>query len=211
MGYYKFEKETKISSERELKEKFSENELRIRGESASVTFNGCIKLIGKIIFEGNCSLADGVCIDEGCIISESSIGKRSTIRPYSLIYKSILGKDNIIGPFCFIRDKSNVSNSCVIGNTVELVRSQISNHVKISHQSYIGDADIGESTIIGAGSVFCNYDGIKHQKTKIGSNSLVGSGSMIISPVIVGENVTIAAGSIVNKDIKNNVKYIQKR
>ena len=211
MGYYKFSKETTISSEAILKKTFAEDDLKIRGENSSITFNGLVILMGKIIFEGNSKLEDGVYIDEGCIISDSQIGKRTKIRPYSLLYKSTFGEDNIIGPFCFVRDKCNINNSCIIGNAVELTRSTIRDYVKISHQCYIGDAYIDSNVIVGAGTVFCNYDGEQHQKAIIGSKTLIGSGSMIISPIHIGKSVTIAAGSVVNKDIVDNKKFIQKR
>ena len=90
-----------------------------------------------------------------------------------------------------------------MGNFVEIKKSSVSKNVKINHLSYIGDTDIGSSTNIGAGTITCNYDGKNKNKTKIGKEAFVGSNSTIIAPIKIGNNVTMGAGSVFNKDIPN--------
>ena len=185
-------------------------EIYLESESELI-LQGNIKLGKNITFSGKVSIDNGVKIENGCILKNISIGEGSHIRPYSVLENSKFGEGNIVGPFCFVRDNSEIGDNCIIGNHVELTRSEIKNNVKISHQAFLGDIKIKDDAIIGANCVSCNYaDGERHFSF-IGSNTLVGSGSMLISPIVIGNNVVIGAGSVVSKDIKSNTKFIQKR
>ncbi len=126
------------------------------------------------------------------------------IKSFSHIEKSRIKKGSTIGPFARIRGEAIIGEETKIGNFVEIKKSNISKRVKINHLSYIGDAEIGSSTNIGAGTITCNYDGKNKNKTKIGKNSFIGSNSTIIAPIKIGDNVTMGAGSVFNKDIPNN-------
>ena len=110
----------------------------------------------------------------------------------------------VIGPFARIRGKTVIGKESKVGNFVEIKKSTISENVKINHLSYVGDTDIGSSTNIGAGTITCNYDGKNKHKTKIGEGSFVGSNSTIIAPIKIGNNVTMGAGSVFNKNIPND-------
>ena len=210
MKCYIFDKPTVFKSSEKLREFFDLENIYIDNES-QVTFNGEVYLSENVYFRKNCHFDSGLSIDVGCILSEVNTGKRVKIRPYSVISDASFGNDNILGPFCFIRDNTTVYNECIIGNNVETVRSTIYSGVKISHQAYIGDSTIKDNTIIGSNTVFCNFNGTEHKKSSVGSNVLIGSGTMIIAPVEIGNNCIIAAGSIVNKDIPNHTKYIVPR
>ena len=126
------------------------------------------------------------------------------IKSFSHIEECKIKKGSIVGPFARIRGGTIIDEESKIGNFVEIKKSNISKKVKINHLSYIGDAEIGPSTNIGAGTITCNYDGNNKNKTKIGKNSFVGSNSTIIAPIKIGDNVTMGAGSVFNKDIPNN-------
>ena len=126
------------------------------------------------------------------------------IKSFSHIEECKIKKGSIIGPFARIRGGTIIGEKSKIGNFVEIKKSNISNKVKISHLSYVGDTEIGSSTNIGAGTITCNYDGKNKNKTKIGKNSFVGSNSTIIAPIKIGDNVTMGAGSVFNKNIPNN-------
>jgi bifunctional UDP-N-acetylglucosamine pyrophosphorylase/glucosamine-1-phosphate N-acetyltransferase len=126
------------------------------------------------------------------------------IKSFSYIEECKIKKGSIIGPFARIRGGTIIGESSKIGNFVEIKKSNISNEVKINHLSYIGDTEIGSSTNIGAGTITCNYDGKKKNKTRIGKDSFVGSNSTIIAPIKIGDNVTMGAGSVFNKSIPNN-------
>lgn len=127
----------------------------------------------------------------------------SEIMPFTHIDKSTIDSDTSIGPFARIRPNSSIGKSCKIGNFVEVKASKIGDGSKASHLSYIGDADIGESVNIGAGTIFCNYDGFEKYKTEIGDNTLVGANSALIAPVKIGKDVIIGAGSAVTEDAQD--------
>ena len=126
------------------------------------------------------------------------------IKSFSHLEECRIKKGSIIGPFARIRGGTIIGDKSKIGNFVEIKKSKISNKVKINHLSYVGDTEIGSSTNVGAGTITCNYDGKNKNKTIIGKNSFVGSNSTIIAPIKIGNNVTMGAGSIFNKDIPNN-------
>ena len=126
------------------------------------------------------------------------------IKSFSHIEECRVKKGSVIGPFARIRGGTIIGEKSKVGNFVEIKKSDISNKVKINHLSYVGDTEIGCSTNIGAGTITCNYDGKNKNNTKIGKNSFVGSNSTIIAPIKIGDNVTMGAGSVFNKDIPNN-------
>ena len=179
--------------------------------NSEITLHGKIKFGDNISLSGKVIILDGSIIDNGCILKNITIGKNNSIRPYSVLENSEFGDNNIIGPFCFIRDNTKVNDGCIVGNQVELARSILSNGVKISHQAFMGDMVIGDNTIIGAGCISCNYSEGERYLSKIGSYSVIGSGSLLVSPVQIGDNVVVGAGSIVLKNISDNDKLIQKR
>ena len=126
------------------------------------------------------------------------------IKSFSHIEETKIKKGSIIGPFARIRDGTIIGENSKVGNFVEIKKSNLSKKVKVNHLSYVGDTEIGSLTNIGAGTITCNYDGKNKNKTKIGKNSFVGSNSTIIAPIKIGDNVTMGAGSVFNKDIPNN-------
>ncbi len=126
------------------------------------------------------------------------------IKSFSHIEETRIKKGSIIGPFARIRDETIIGENSKVGNFVEIKKSNLSKKVKVNHLSYVGDTEIGSLTNIGAGTITCNYDGKNKNKTKIGKNTFVGSNSTIIAPIKIGDNVTMGAGSVFNKDIPNN-------
>ena len=143
-------------------------------------------------FEGECE------VGSGCVIKKSVIIE-SEIRPLSVIEEAVI-KNSGIGPMARIRPKSELIDTH-IGNFVEVKASKLKG-IKAGHLSYLGDSEIDEGSNIGAGSITCNYDGKNKYKTKIGKNVFVGSDTKFIAPVVIEDDVIIAAGSVVNKDIK---------
>lgn len=140
---------------------------------------------------------DTVFIDENV-----SIGRDTVIQPFTVIRgKTIIGKGCSIGPFAHIRPDTVIGDFCRIGNYVEVKKSRIGSHTNVSHLSYIGDAEIGSSVNIGAGTITCNYDGKNKNRTVIGNNVFVGSDTKFVAPVKVGNDVVIAAGSVITEDV----------
>ena len=143
-------------------------------------------------FEGECE------VGSGCIIKKSVIIE-SEIRPLSVIEEAVI-KNSGVGPMARVRPKSELIDTH-IGNFVEVKASKLKG-IKAGHLSYLGDSKIDEGTNIGAGTITCNYDGKNKYKTKIGKNVFVGSDTKLIAPVVIEDDVIIAAGSVVNKDVK---------
>jgi bifunctional UDP-N-acetylglucosamine pyrophosphorylase / glucosamine-1-phosphate N-acetyltransferase len=133
------------------------------------------------------------------------LGKNVVIKSFCHIEGAIIQDNSIIGPFARIRPNTHIKENVKIGNFVEVKNSYISEHSKINHLSYIGDAEIGSSTNIGAGTITCNFDGIKTKsKTFIGHNVAVGANSCLVAPVNIADNAFIAAGSVITKNVEEN-------
>lgn len=152
------------------------------------------------VFIGDVSLGDGVLIDAGNVISNTSIGAGTHIKPNCVIDDSIIGADVAIGPFAHLRPKTVLADKVKIGNFVETKKTQVGLGSKINHLSYVGDATLGADVNIGAGVITCNYDGVNKFNTIIGDNAFVGSNSSLVAPVKVGKGATIGAGSVITKD-----------
>lgn len=150
-------------------------------------------------------------IDETAVlIGKCYIGQNTKILPYCVLDNATIGDNCTIGPHCHIHGQSEIGDNCRVGNYVEINRSKLHNGVKVAHLTYVGDAEIQSNTNIGAGVVFCNYDGNEKHHTHIGQNCFVGSNSSIIAPRSVGDNCVIGAGSVVDCDLKNNQFFISR-
>jgi len=205
-----FEQRTEIRDSSILEERFGCLEVDLE-EAAVVVFVGSASLARGVHFRGFCEIGDQVSIDTGCVLDNVSIGTGTKIRSHSILNNCRFGENNIIGPYCFVRDHTRVGDSCIVGSHVEIARSKLGNDVKISHQAFVGDATLDHEVVIGAGVVFCNFDGNEKQSSVVGMGTLVGSGTLIVSPVVVGAKVIVGAGSVVNKNIGDNERFVQIR
>lgn len=205
-----FEQETPIDSQPELQALFKSDCVYLTS-GARVVFCGETTIGPDVTLSGDCSFLGSTQIDKGSSLTNVRFGHGNVVRAYSILSDAAAGNRNIFGPFCFIRDKCRIADDCIVGAYVETARSTFDVGVKISHQAFIGDAEIGARTIIGAGVVFCNFDGRGRQKIQIGPDVTVGSGSLLIPPLVIGEDATIGAGSTVTKDVAAGTKLIQKR
>ena len=151
---------------------------------------------------------------------DTKIGKNVIINPYVVIGQKVKIGNNVkinsfshledckienkveLGPYARIRPGTILKDGSKIGNFVEVKKSIIGKKSKINHLSYIGDSEIGKKVNIGAGTITCNYDGIKKSKTKIKDNVFVGSNSSLVAPVLIEENSFIGAGSVITKKVK---------
>ncbi len=149
----------------------------------------------------NCEIGDGVHIFSGCEIYDSMIGSGSTVK-CSIIEKSIIGKNNQIGPFTHLRPNSKTCDNVKLGNFVEVKNSILHDGVKANHLAYIGDCEIGENTNIGCGAIFVNYNGKIKQKCKVGKNCFIGSNVNVIAPIEIADGSYICAGTTITEDTK---------
>ena len=148
-------------------------------------------------------IGSGSRIGPGSLIENSQIGKNSSVL-YSVISDSMVADNTRIGPYAHLRGDSQVGSHCRIGNFVELKKAQVGDRSNAAHLSYLGDATLGEKVNVGAGTITANYDGVKKHKTKIGDRSKTGSNSVLVAPVTLGEDVTVAAGSVVTKNVEDD-------
>lgn len=162
----------------------------------TVIYPGAI-LQGKTVIGENCQILGTT------RIIDSTLGNDIKVES-SVIEESILEDGVTMGPFAHLRPKSHLKEKVHVGNFVEVKKSTLEKGVKAGHLTYLGDAQIGEDTNIGAGTITCNYDGKNKFKTVIGKNSFIGSDSMLVAPVIIGENALIGAGSVITKDVPDN-------
>ena len=152
------------------------------------------------IFEGTVNLGKGVKVGAYSIIKNTRVDGNTQIAAYSHIDNAEIGIGCHIGPFARIRPGSKLQNDVHIGNFVEIKNSEIANHSKANHLSYIGDASIGSRVNIGAGTITCNYDGANKFRTVIEDDAFIGSDTQLVAPVTVGRGATIGAGSTITKD-----------
>tara|TARA_A100001011_G_scaffold386974_2_gene463930 strand:- start:66 stop:716 length:651 start_codon:yes stop_codon:yes gene_type:complete len=130
------------------------------------------------------------------------IGNNVVIKSFSYIEGAKIENNVMIGPYARIRAGTYLKNGSKIGNFVETKKSKIGSNSKINHLSYIGDTQIGKNSNIGAGTITCNYDGVKKYKTKILDNVFVGSNSSLIAPLKINKNSIVGAGSVITKNVK---------
>lgn len=153
------------------------------------------------VFEGTVSLADGVKIGPYCVIKNALIGKDSEIAAFSHLDGAKVGDQAKVGPYARLRPGAALADAAHVGNFVEIKNSNIGQGSKANHLSYIGDADVGAGVNIGAGTITCNYDGVAKHQTTIGKNVFVGSDTQFVAPVTIADDVIIAAGTTVTKDV----------
>ena len=152
--------------------------------------------------------------------TDTKIGKNVTINPYVVIGTKVKIGNNVmidsfsyledcrieskveVGPYARIRPGTILKDGSKVGNFVEVKKSTIGKNSKINHLSYIGDSQIGKNVNIGAGTITCNYDGVKKSKTKIKDNVFIGSNSSLVAPVTVNENSIVGAGSVITKNVR---------
>ncbi len=162
----------------------------------TIIYPGAV-LQGKTVIGENCQILGASRIVDSILRNNIKVES-------SVIEDSILENGVTIGPFAHLRPKSHLKEKVHIGNFVEVKKSVLEKGVKAGHLTYLGDAQIGEDTNIGAGTITCNYDGKNKFKTVVGKNSFIGSDSMLVAPVIIGENALVGAGSVITKDVPDN-------
>lgn len=155
------------------------------------------------IIEGKSKIGSGSLLGPNTHIVNSNIGDKAEI-VNSSVQDSDIGDKSKVGPFARIREHAKVAANCKIGNFVELKKTIFTEGVKASHLAYIGDAEVGKETNIGAGTITCNYDGEKKHKTIIGENVFVGSNSTLVAPLTLESNSYVAAGSVITDNVKTH-------
>jgi bifunctional UDP-N-acetylglucosamine pyrophosphorylase/glucosamine-1-phosphate N-acetyltransferase len=150
---------------------------------------------------GRTRLGSACHIQGYCTITDSWLADHVVVRPYSVIANSEVASGVTIGPFAHLRDGAVIEESARIGNFVEVKKSRLGRGAKALHLTYLGDATLGANANIGAGTVTCNYDGVKKNPTVIEDGVFIGSGNMLVAPVRIGQGSYTAAGSTISEDV----------
>ena len=158
----------------------------------------------NVILEGDITLGHGVTIGSNNYLKDVVIGDNTTIEPFSHLCNAKVGANCSIGPYARLREGSTIEDGAKVGNFVETKKTTLGKGAKANHFTYLGDADVGEGTNIGAGTITCNYDGTNKHKTTIGDNSFIGTNSSLVAPVEIGTNAYVGAGSVITKDVPDN-------
>lgn len=146
---------------------------------------------------GNTRIGEDCRIGACSIIAGSQLGDGAQVEPFTHIDQSVLAPGAQVGPFARLRMNAHVESGAHVGNFVELKKTRLGAGAKAGHLAYLGDSTIGEKTNIGAGTITCNYDGVRKHPTTIGSNAFIGSNSTLVAPVEVGDDAYVAAGSVI--------------
>ena len=154
----------------------------------------------NVVIEGEVELGDNVEIGANCVIKNAKIGAGSKIAAFSHLEDCQTGQDTRIGPYARLRPNANLADGVHIGNFVEVKNATLGAGTKANHLAYIGDATVGSKTNFGAGTIIANYDGVHKHHSRIGDEVRIGSNSVIVSPVTIGNRVTTGAGSAITKD-----------
>ena len=163
------------------------------GKDCSVDIN--------VIFEGKVTLGENVTIKSNVVLSDVSIGDNSIIESFSHLSSALVGSNCNIGPYARLREGSEIGDNAKIGNFVETKKTKLGAGAKANHLAYLGDANVGDNTNVGAGTITCNYDGTNKHKTTIGEDSFIGTNSSLVAPVNIGKGAYIGAGSVITKDV----------
>lgn len=153
------------------------------------------------LFIGDVKFGNNVSIGANCIIENAEIGDNTVIHPNTIIEDATIENHCTIGPFARLRPGTQIADNGKIGNFVETKKAVIGEGSKVNHLSYVGDAVVGKDVNIGAGTITCNYDGANKHQTTIEDGVFVGSNSALVAPVILGKKVTVAAGSVITKNV----------
>ena len=150
---------------------------------------------------GTTTLGAGVTVHSGAWLEDARVADGATIKPMSVLEGAIVRDGATAGPFARLRPGADIGEGAAVGNFVEIKKSRLGPGVKAGHLAYLGDADVGAGTNIGAGVITCNYDGASKHPTTIGEGAFVGSDTMLVAPVSVGSGATTGAGSVITHDV----------
>jgi len=184
---------------KELNSQIIQNKLRNKFIKSGVQMTGP----ETIFFSNDTKIGKNVIIEPYVVIGKKvKIGSNVIIKSFSHLESCRIENKVEIGPYARIRPNTILKEGSKIGNFVEVKKSTIGKKSKVNHLSYIGDSEIGKSVNIGAGTITCNYDGVKKSKTKIKDNVFIGSNSSLVAPVTINKKSIVGAGSVITKSVK---------
>ncbi len=191
-----------------------------RHRRAGVTVRGTARIDAGVVIEpdaaiehavvlrGATRIGAGARVDVGSVLTDVQVAAGANLKPYSIAQSSTIGEGAQIGPFSHLRPESTIEQDAHVGNFVETKKTIVRRGAKANHLAYLGDGDIGEGANVGAGTIFCNYDGFKKHRTEIGAGAFIGSDSQIVAPVRIGVGAYVATGTTVTRDVPDGALAI---
>ncbi|MBD2104270.1 bifunctional UDP-N-acetylglucosamine diphosphorylase/glucosamine-1-phosphate N-acetyltransferase GlmU [Leptolyngbya sp. FACHB-261] len=179
----------------------------------SSTIDDTVELAPDVVIEPQTHLRGKTCIGANCrigpgsLVEDAQIGANTAVL-YSVVRQAQLGADSQVGPFAHLRGNVVTGSHCRLGNFVELKNTTLGDHTNAAHLSYLGDATLGSRVNVGAGTITANYDGVRKHPTVVGDGSKLGSNTVLVAPLTLGESVTVAAGSVVTEDVADDALVV---
>ena len=162
-----------------------------------------------VVIEGDVEIGENCVIGQNSRIKDSVIGSGTSVQS-SVVLDSTIGKDTSVGPFAYLRPGSQVGNGCKVGDFVEIKNSKLGDGAKAAHLTYVGDSDVGERVNLGCGVVFVNYDGSRKYRSVVEDGAFIGCNVNLVSPVHVGKDAYVAAGSTITSDVPDGALYVER-
>jgi bifunctional UDP-N-acetylglucosamine pyrophosphorylase/glucosamine-1-phosphate N-acetyltransferase len=159
--------------------------------------------------EGSTSVGAGAQVGPDVFAVDSSIGPGSTVW-YSVLRGAVIGEDCEVGPYASLRQGTVLERGAKVGTFVETKNTTLGEKAKAPHLSYLGDATIGARSNIGAGSITCNYDGYEKHRTEIGEEVFIGSDTMLVAPLKIGNRAVTGAGSVITQDVEEGTLAVER-
>ncbi|MCA9575916.1 MAG: bifunctional UDP-N-acetylglucosamine diphosphorylase/glucosamine-1-phosphate N-acetyltransferase GlmU [Sandaracinaceae bacterium] len=155
----------------------------------------------QVHLRGRCVIEAGARVDVGAVLTDVVVRAGAEVLPYTVATESVIGEEASVGPFTHLRPATELGRKAKVGNFSETKKTRLGDGSKVNHLSYVGDGVIGKNVNIGAGTIFCNYDGVRKHTTTLEDNVFIGSDSQLVAPVTVGEGAYVASGTTVTRDV----------
>ncbi len=162
----------------------------------------------NVVLRGRTRIGAGARIDVGCVLEDVEVAAGAVLKPYTVAQKSRIGEAAQVGPFSHLRPESDLGAESHVGNFVELKKTRLGRGSKANHLAYLGDGEVGENVNVGAGTIFCNYDGFQKHVTVLEDGCFIGSDSQLVAPVRIGKGAYVATGTTVTKDVPDDALAI---
>ena len=158
----------------------------------------------SVTLRGETSIGEGAHLDVGCVLTDVTVAAGARLLPYTVASQSAIGEDAQVGPFSHLRPGSDLGPETRIGNFVETKKTKLGRGSKANHLAYLGDGILGEGVNVGAGTIFCNYDGFQKHTTVLEDGAFIGSDSQLIAPIRIGKGAYVATGTTVTRNVPDD-------
>ena len=177
---------------------------------ASVTIEAGAVIWPDVVLRGKTHICAGAEIRPGCWVEDTTIGTGALLKPHSVCEGARIGPNATVGPMAHLRTGTVLEADVKVGNFVEVKKSVLRKGAKASHLTYLGDSEVGTAANVGAGTITCNYDGHRKQRTEIAAGAFIGSNTCLVAPVRVGEGAIVGAGSVITRDIPDDALAVER-